>query len=214
MFIYSVLRFTSFIVASICLLSTVYYIFVAIKRLCKGERLTFSGWIHMIKHESHNFAGRFTVPLLIISLCTILTSNAAAHQLVGIHNLKLKPEGTYCFYVEAYRSGGKTYTLPAQIKVEKERVEVGEEKSKTYIRYYIEKVFFSNGGWLDAHDHGPVEISKPAHYIVGGDEEWTLTLLNEHAYSPEVTETDNAQWSDILILLIEVSSAGRKREAA
>lgn len=205
MFFYRLLRYASSLPVCICILGMGYYIFIALKSLCKREHLPFSTWLDRIKAEA-NIAGSFTIPLLIIALCGVLITNTAVHQLVGIHNLNLKPEGTYCFYVEAHRYGGKTYTLPAQISVEKETVEVSEEKSKTYTYYYIEKVFFSNGGWLDTSDNESVKIGESAHHWTADGEEWELTLLNEHAFSPSVTETNNATEIDIAFLLIEVIS--------
>ena len=123
-----------------------------------------------------------------------------------MNNLKLKPEGTYCFYVEATRNYSKTYTLPAQIRIEKESEEVGEGKERTYTYYYIEKVIFSNGGYLDTGDLGSVEINEASYFYDNEDNEWELVLLNEHAYSPNVKETNNATWFDISFLSLEIIS--------
>lgn len=205
MFIYSLLNIISFIVFFICIVTQAYYIWKAIRNLIKGDKITFSDWIEQIRKEVLGFAGSITKPILIISLAGIIITNSAIHQLVGIHNLLLKPEGTYCFYVEASPNDGKTYTLPAQIRVERESKEIAEGKEKTYTCYYIDKVFFSNGGWLDNEDGEPVEINKPTYYYdYDSDEKWKLVLLNEHAYSQYVNETNNADLVDITFMFLDV----------
>ena len=205
MFIYNLFEYISSIAVTLCVLTLGYYVWRAIRSLFKREKITFSDWIGTIRNEVLGFAGDITKSLLIISLVAIIITDAAIHQLVGIHNLHLKPEGTYCFYVEAKRNGGKTYTLPAQIIIERETEDVSDEKTKTYTYYYIEKVYFSNGGWLDTSGNEPVEIGESSyHYDYDTEDEWELVLLNEHAYSPYVAETSNADWIDITFMLIKV----------
>ena len=151
-------------------------------------------------------AGNLTKNLIIISSVALLLTSPTIHQLVGINNIKLKPEGTYCFYVEAKKQGEKTYTLPAKIRIEEEREEVSENKERIYRFYYIEKVYFPNGGWLDTEDLDEVELNEASYFYDDNDDEWELTLLNEHAYTPEVAETNNATWIQIVFLSIGIAS--------
>lgn len=204
MLIYRILTYVSSIAASICVILVGYYIYQAIRRAFKKEAFSFSYWLGEIRDTAQSFAGNISTGLLVISLVGALITNTAVHQMVGIHNLELLPEGTYCFYVQACQYGGKTYTLPAQIEIEKESVEVSDEKSKTYTYYYIEKVYFSNGGYIDADDGEHDRIGKTSYLYDSNDDEWELVLLNEHAYSPYISETNNAQWIDILFLMINV----------
>ena len=202
MFIYKLLGYISSIAVFLCIITLGYYLFVAIRSLVKKEKLSYTDWIRTIKSEILGFAGGATQPLLIISLLATIITSTTVHQLIGIHNLEIKPEGTYCFYVEATRSGGKTYTLPAQIRVEKETEEVAEGKSRTYTYYYVEKVFFSNGGWLDFEHEDSVDINDTT-LMCNDEDEWRIRLLNEHAYSPYVTETSNAESDDIAWMFVE-----------
>ena len=201
MFLYRLLKYISF-VADFSILILIYYIWVGIK-----QKLSFSEWTSLIKYENSNLLGHYSQIILIIAAVAMLITNTAVHQLVGVNNLELKPEGTYCFYVEATRDGGKTYTLPAQIRIEKETDEVAEGKTRTYTYYHIEKVFFSNGGYLDTVDTDPVEINKSTYYY-DGENDWSLVLLNEHAYSPNVEETNNATWPELLFLIFESACIG------
>ena len=205
MFFYQLLKCISW-PASFSILIILYYIYKAIKVFFKKQKWTFKEWIDEIGIELYSLAGKWSQIILIVSSIALLLTNTTIHQFVGINNLKLKPEGTYCFYVEATRNYGKTYTLPAQIRIEKESEEVGEGKERTYTYYYIEKVIFSNGGYLNTEDLERVEIDESSYFYDDEDNEWELILLNEHAYSPNVKETNNATWFDITILSIEIIS--------
>lgn len=187
------LDFVATIVAAFCIFGVVCCVWSAL-----SKRMYFFECAQTLDSLVNSLIGTLRLPLLAIGLLGVLITNAAVHQLVGIHNLELKPEGTYCFYVEAHREGGNTYTLPAEI-------EVSDTESQTHTNYYIKKVLFSNGSWLDADDGEPDDIGKPSAFF-DDDSDWELTLLNEHAYSPLVKETDNADWLDITFLLINLSA--------
>lgn len=206
MILYRILKNISSIAVSFCVLIFGYYIWIAIKNLFQKTPLSFSKWLDKIKSEAQDLAGKFSKPFLVFTLFATIITNTAIHQIVGIHNLKLKPEGTYCFYVEASRSGGKTYTLPAQIRIEKETEEVGDNKERTYTYYYIERLVFSNGTEIAIDVWDSAKIDEPDYHLDSDGDEWELTLLNKHAYSSQIEETDNATWLDIIFLLIETFS--------
>ena len=205
MFFYRLLKYIS-LVADFSILIILYYTYQAIKGFFKKQKWTFKEWIDEIGSEIYGLAGKWSQIILIVSSIALLLTNTTIHQFVGINNLKLKPEGTYCFYVEATSSYGKTYTLPAQIRIEKESEEVGEGKERTYTYYYIEKVVFSNGGYLNTEDLESVEINESSYFYDDEDNKWELTLLNEHAYSPNIKETNTATWFDITFLSLEIIS--------
>lgn len=205
MFFYRLLKYVSF-VADFSILIFLYYIYQAIKSFFKKQKWSFKEWIDEIGCELYGIAGKWSQIILIISSIALLVTNTTIHQFVGINNLELKPEGTYCFYVEATSNSGKNYTLPAQIRIEKESEEVGEGKERTYTYYYIEKVVFSNGGYLNTEDLESVKINEATYFYDNDDNEWELVLLNEHAYSPDIKETNNATWFDITFLSLEIIS--------
>lgn len=205
MFFYRLLNWVSYI-AYFPILIVLYYVFKAVQGLFKKRKWTFNEWIGTIGHELYNFAGNWTKILIIVSSIALLLTNPAIHQLVGINNLKIKPEGTYCFYVEATRNGEKTYTLPARVRVEEYREDEDERRVRVYRYYYIERIYFSNGGFLDTEDLDAVSINKPTVFYDDNDNEWKLILLNEHSYTPEVKESNNASWFSITILCIQAVS--------
>ena len=205
MLLFRLLKYISF-VADLAILIVIYYAYRAIKGIFTREKWSFSEWIRTIGDEAYSLAGRYSIIILIVALVSVLLTSTVIHQLVGINNLELKPSGTYCFYVEATNASDKTYTLPAQIRVEKETEEVREGKERTYTYYYIEKVFFSDGEYLDAKNLDEVQIGKASTFYDDSDHRWQLVLLNEHAYSPQVKETNNADWLSTTFLLVELFS--------
>ncbi len=203
MVFYRLLKYVSYF-SYLSILIILYYTFQAVCSLFRKQKLAFGEWIDKIGRELYGLAGKWSQVILTISAIALLLTNTTIHQIVGINNLELKPDGTYCFYVEATNNYGKTYTLPAQIRIEKQQQEErGEERTYTY--FYIEKIIFSNGGYLNTEDLDNVEISKPS-YFYDGDNEWELVLLNEHAYSPDIKETNHANWANITFLSLEIIS--------
>ena len=204
MVFYRLLKWISYI-AYLPILIVLYYVVKAVQGLFKKHKWTFNEWIGIIGHELYNFAGNWTKILIIASMIALLLTNPAVHQLVGINNLRIKPEGTYCFYVEATRNGDKTYTLPARIRIEEDRED--EDERRIYRYYYIERVYFSNGGFLDTEDLDAVSINKPTVFYDDNENKWEFVLLNEHSYTPEIKETNNASWISITILCIQIASS-------
>lgn len=204
MILYRLLEYISF-VADFSILIVLYYVFKVIKGWFQKDHWTFNEWIGTIGYELYEIAGKASNIIGIISVIALLLTNTTIHQLVGVNNLKLKPEGVYCFFVEVTKLGGETCTLPAQIRIEKE-TDDSDDRTKAHKYYYIEKVFFSNGESIYVDDFEPDEIDEPSYYHDVYDNEWKLILLNEHAYSPEIKETNNANWFNIIFLLIEVLS--------
>lgn len=194
MLVYELLSIASRCILIYCFLYVVLSIGMVVVKFFKGERDNNSAWFRKIKKDvqANPLRRKRWVIVLIFTLVAYFATSAATLDVVGIHDLRLKPEGQYCFFVEAQRENGKTYTLPAQV-----RVNTFDGRD-----YYVEKVFFSNGGWLEFHNEDYIDIGESA-YFYENDEEWRVKLLNEHAYSPHVTETNNAEGGDIIQMLAE-----------
>ena len=205
MFIYRLLKYASKFLIGACILVFGYYVWKAIRGIIKKD-FSVDIWLAGIRNEVDSWFGKYAKPLLIVALLSTLLTNTAVHQFFGIYNLKILPAGTYCFYVEASQFGEKNYTVPAAVKIEKETEEVGDNKERTYTYYYIERFFFSNGNEIELDVRDSVEINKSAYHIDSNGDEWELTLLNKHAYSPQIKETNNANWIIITFLSIEVIS--------
>lgn len=74
---------------------------------------------------------------LLSSAILVFSNNTIVWLLSGQKDLRLAPEGTYCYYVIASKeSSNKEYTLPAKV-----------EKGTSDL-YYVKNVYFPNGGYL------------------------------------------------------------------
>ena len=100
--------------------------------------------------------------------------------------------------MEATNEKGKTYVLPAEIDVV---IEYADQVSK---EYYVKTVYFSNGGYLETYDMDSLDIGDHSWHETYNGDEWKIRLLNKHAYSPEVEETNNATSEDIASLIVEL----------
>ena len=189
MLLYDLLNLFSGLVAIFSFLILVGYIFSFVKQVFKKENPSLSGWLNQMSRDTKEFRGNALLVVLVIALFGRLVAAPSVHQLIGVHDLTLKPDGTYCFYVEATPRGGKTYTLPAEVR-------------KSSGDYSIERVFFANGGYLSVYEFAEIE-ERIGHYSKD-DVDWDLVLLNEHAYSPMVIETDNATGKDVSLLVLEI----------
>ena len=127
MILFRLLRWTSGF-AFFPILIVLYYGFKAVQGVFNGQKWAFNEWIEIVGHELYGLAGDWSRNIIIASLIALLLTNSAIHQLVGINNLNIEPDGTYCFYVAATKNGEKTYTLPAQIRVEEEHEEDDHER--------------------------------------------------------------------------------------
>lgn len=203
MFFYDLLWYIS-LLSPICVLIVIYFFYLVIKSVFLKKERAFFYELTQLRTGLYGITGKFTIFALVLVLISTLATSRVAHQIVGIHNLELKSSGTYCFFVEAKRAGGTSYVLPAQIRVEPETYEYSDGKTKTYINYYIEKVCFSNGSILEIDDPEDIGINETVYYSAPNGDEWALTLLNKHAYSPYVIETNKATPLAITYLVVQL----------
>lgn len=157
--------------------------------------------------------------LLIVSIvlaATILVAlliSPRIHDIIGIHSLTEKTEGTYCFYVQAQNEAGEQFIVPAEIKKEvaSDIAPVGDgEKVKNTSYYHIKKLFFDNGEVVEFQEDSKCrtnsikdnyEEATKAHgerFFDLGWNEWNCVIINKHAYSPCVSETTSATVSNII----------------
>lgn len=195
MFFYDALKIYSAIAYLVAVAVIGVSVWAVIKKRRAKEPVTFRGWLQDLKHDVRTSFKGYSFLLLTAAILATLITKPAIHQLVGIHNLELKPEGVYCFYVDAYSYGNKTYTLPAKVRVIKDDHDID---------YQIERVYFSNGGWLNTENTDRTEVREPFYFEDAQGKEWELMLLNKHAYSPYVKETDNATPRDIAWVIFDV----------
>lgn len=139
-FIFRILGYIAIIGTGICVLLIAFYLWFFVRNALDKGKYTlsdFAGWIY---REFGLLSPKAYLIFVVASLFATLITNTAVHDLIELHNLHLKPDGTYCFYVKI-SDYNNTYTLPAQISIEEYDIEKGE---KTYTKrmYFIEKFTF------------------------------------------------------------------------
>lgn len=145
---------------------------------------------------------KFSIIMLIV-FALYLAGNKTFLELIGHHSLEYENGGTYCYYVQVTQQHGDNavYTLPGQIRVEVDDYDDGEKRH--YSReYFIEKVFFNDGTYLDFTSDGEdTTLTGSVTLEDQYEEEWKCTIINEHAYSSGFKETTHVTTSGELELL-------------
>lgn len=97
-------------------------------------------------------------------------------KLAGSEDLRLAPDGVYCYYVIASPEDyAKTYTLPAKIK-------------KTDGNYVVQNVYFSNGGYLYLNSGEYIDFNDSVDYCDQNGDIWEIELTNNKASHSKVHE--------------------------
>lgn len=205
MLIYNLLEYIS-ILSLVCFCIFLYFIYRVIKSTIKKESKSFAYYLMRVQSKVYNIAEGFTPMILVLIIVSTLVTSEVAQQIIGIHNLETKSNGIYCFYVAASQNGGESYTLPARIRIATETYDDHDGKNHKTTVYYIEKVYFPNGSFLEIGDSQAVRINESAQHYTSDGDEWSLTLLNKHAYSPYVEETNRLSPVNISLLVIRLSS--------
>lgn len=205
MFIYRLAGYMSSISTTVTIIAFGYWLFYLFKSLFKGEKLSFAKLVSKVKCGIYDFTGKHAIILLIVALFSVFITDTTFHQLIGIHNLRIKPEGTYCFYVDVTFAGGESSVLPASVRIEKDEEDVGD-KVKVNTNYYVESIALSDGTLLDVDDQFADDINEVSDVYVTDSHIVELSLLNKHAFSPYVQETNNATPFAITYLLLKIVS--------
>lgn len=151
---------------------------------------------------------------LLISF-VILFSTSQFIIMLGCKDIRVMPEGTYCYYVYATNEKGKTYTLPAKIiKRYEEYVEEdidGNSHTRTSEVFYVENVYFKNGGYLYFETGDYFEYEEKCNYDDQNNREWEIELTNIKTFHEKVIETEPFKpWKLIIpfaeIVIIFISS--------
>lgn len=116
------------------------------------------------------------IACLVCTFTLVFSYNLTVWLLDGKTDLRMAPEGRYSYYVLAEREdSSKQYTLPA--KVEKHEGD-----------YFVQKVYFSNGGYLYFDDGDYIEYDETFYSTDQDGEFWEIDLTNRKAYNPSVIE--------------------------
>lgn len=113
-------------------------------------------------------------------------------------SLKYRDDGVYCYTVKAEKNG-KTYTLPAKIRVETVDVDYtsrdGESRTRITTYYSIENLYFSNGGYIWFNEpelltFSAIEKGAPVwQREYDSDSTWSLTIIDAPNYTDQFEES-------------------------
>lgn len=175
----------------------------------------FSGYFTSCKEIMTSLVGSFfriATVILSIGLCCTIFLNASFQQKIGLYNYNLLKEGTYCFNIKVVSSYNneklKGNIYPAKIHISHEDDEIeGDyfDKHRTKINIFLDAIYVNNTIIkFDNFEYDiPISVNKKFYAIDNEENEYDLILLDKHAYSKHVKETNNCTKINILFLLIE-----------
>ncbi|MBP3706266.1 MAG: hypothetical protein J6J13_03325, partial [Clostridia bacterium] len=108
-------------------------------------------------------------------ICLALFSNNHFIIKLGCEDIRVMPDGTYCYYVLATNEKDKTYTLPANIE-------------KIDGNYCVRNIYFKNGGYLYFDDCDYFEYDETARVCDQSGNFWNIKLTNNKTTHYKVNE--------------------------
>ncbi len=195
------LRFISGIIVVICLIE-------CLSLLHKDTRNSFIFLDTIFDNiEKHTTKSIIIAFVGLIASFFVIFSNSQVIIHLGCDDLRLMPEGTYCYYVNATNENDKTYTVPA--KISKGYDEYAEERGEnvvthTVTQYYVHKLYFNNGGYLYFEDADYIEYDdKLSSYDQKGNR-WEVELTSEKTYHVDVSETNPKKENAIFFVFLKL----------
>lgn len=142
----------------------------------KDKKKSFYKTLYFFVNET-NFKKPIVITVSFLSAFVLFFSDNLPLWLIsGKEDLRLAPDGTYCYYVVAGREESSSqYTLPAKIK-------------KSEGRYFVENVYFSNGGYLYFDSYEYYDFDEVLKQTDQDLERWEISLTNNKAQHPKVNE--------------------------
>ena len=129
---------------------------------------------------------------VFLSVVAVLGSYSFLVSVLKCEDLRLLPSGTYCYYVEATNSKGKTYTLPAEI-------------IKSEGEYTVHKVYFNNGGYLYLDTYNTADFDETLETTDQDERDWDISFTNHKTYHHSITETKiQVSSQDVFVYLIGI----------
>lgn len=145
-----------------------------------------------IKCESFKGSVLWVSLVSILMSLIVLFSNNQFVIMLGCNDIRIMPDGTYCYYVYATNEKDKTYTLPANItKIDR-------------LQYYIENVYFKNGGYLYFSDGDYFKYNDTFEEYDQNNRRWKIELTNYKTSHEKVDETKPFKPTSIIISFVEV----------
>lgn len=172
-----------------------YFIFIALDLIAMLQTKTESSFfidIIRIKFDNYKLGALFISLISFILSFIILFSNNQFVIMLGCEDLKVMPEGTYCYYVYATSENDKTYTLPAKII------------KPSQIEYGIDNVYFKNAGYLYFSDYDFVECDEKFSAWDQNNKDWEIELTSKKTQHTKVKETNPFKPLNLIFPFVEI----------
>ncbi|MEE0968591.1 MAG: hypothetical protein U0M06_04385, partial [Clostridia bacterium] len=138
----------------------------------KNRKKEFNQGLYLLTNEYHIPKIALVIALLVCTFVLIFSENQLVWLMDGKTDLRIAPEGTYCYYVVAGRDeDSNEYTLPAKIQ-------------KSDGTYYVENVYFSNGGYLYFNSYEYADFDETITDADQNGEFWEIKITNFKASPP------------------------------
>lgn len=141
--------------------------------------------------NKYGFKKPLVVLMCLVCAFVLFFSNRDIVWLLdGKDDLRLAPDGTYCYYVIANRDdSSKQYTLPAKI-------------NKHEGDYFVENVYFPNGGYLYFNSYEYREFDELIHDADQDCDFWEIRLTNRKTTNLNVTERYTVNFWEMFFTVI------------
>ena len=140
-----------------------------------------------------------TITVSFLLCFFVFFCNNDFYQLFGGKDIRFLSDGRYCYNVLISRCDGndKAYTLPASVYKY-------TENRKT--KYYIEKVYFDNGGYLvfDDEDDFVFSFDDTDWFYDQNGEEWYVELKNQKSIHKSIIESKSITVISTVLTIIQV----------
>ena len=169
----------------------------------KDKKSIYAVFEELKKHAKNNIF-KYSIVFIAVIIITLFTSRNLL-LVLGSRNLKTIPNGDYTYYVKMKKADkDKEYTLPALISKTYNCDEDVDNKLNCSSIYLLNKVYFSNGGYLYFEDDNELYINKKVSLYDYKGDKYEITLINEHAYVEGVNESKPPIRSFIILIYMIV----------
>lgn len=163
--------------------------------------LIFNSWSYERNTIANKILGKSRARVFITCLLLfvmIIFSNFDMYALLGGKDIRFISDGRYCYNVSASRFLGNSYTLPASIY--KETNAFGKSK------YYIEKIYFKNGGYLVFDEEDYITLNDYSYLVDQNGEEWMVELCNQRSNHTNVSESKPISFWGVILAIFELAA--------
>ena len=160
------------IIILLAILLSLYYLKTILSLFSKNRKKEINKNIYYLENEINIKKPILIIACLVCTFVLIFSNSVIVWTLDGKTDLRLAPEGVHFYSVIINREDSSShYTLPAKIL-------------KSEGLYYVENVYFSNGGYLYFNSHEYTDFDETITDADQNGEFWEIKITNLKASPP------------------------------